>query len=257
MPKGFLAPARGSGRRARQNAIARSIARETGTRPVSRLRANIAHAYRLASEEELVAGAGWYAVAHELALELGEGLTTGAGIIAALSPQISWVGNIAAAQALVSERSHEGAQAVGALGDGISKGLRILEGEKPSLVLGGRKVRSFYRNICLPTRAGAVTVDRHAVAIALNGIGGASPSDKWLERAGTYQLIASAYRAESRSLGILPHQLQATVWLAHRRELDQHASGNLAKAHIRSRANLPAPTARILPRCLSDGSEDF
>jgi hypothetical protein len=252
----FKAPAAGTGRLARQRAIGASITRETGLAPVSRLRANIAHAYRCADPLEHETGLGWYYVAHELALELGEGLTTGAGILAALSPQISWVGNVSAARILVSERSHEGAQSIGALGDGISKALRILEGERPSLVLGGRKVRSFYRNICLPDRIGAVTVDRHAVAIALNGIGGAQPNDKWLERAGTYQLIASAYRSEARALGILPQQLQAITWLAHRRELDGSATGNLAQAHKRQRSNaVPAPVARI--SYLSDGSEDF
>jgi hypothetical protein len=251
---GFLPPAVGSGRRARQTAIRASIARELRTYPVSVLRENVRTCYRLAHESERTSGMGWYPVAHELASELGEGVSTGAAVIAALSPQIGWLANISAARSLVASRSHEEAQSIGALGDGISKALAILEGSPPSLVLGGRKVRSFYRNILYPSRAGAVTVDRHAVAIALHGIGGRSPSDKWLERAGTYALVASIYRSEARRAGILPQQLQAICWLAHRRELDGKASGNLRAAHIAQRANTPAPAPAAH---LSDGTEDF
>ena len=81
-------------------------------------------------------------------------------------------------------------------------------------MLGGRKVRSFYRNIL--GIDSAVTVDRHAVAIVY----GRPLSDreiKLLERAGAYTVIASAYRAAARRLGIAPSTLQAVTWLAWRR----------------------------------------
>jgi hypothetical protein len=83
-------------------------------------------------------------------------------------------------------------------------------------VLGGRKVRSFFSNILEPDRSGAVTVDRHAVSVVF----GFSLSDaqvKILERSGTYLLVASAYRAAARRLGVSPCQCQAVTWTVWRR----------------------------------------
>lgn len=234
----FLPPATSTGgRRRRQAAIGHNVRTETGLTPVSVLRSHVSACALAADDADQNAGLGWYDVAHELAIELGHGPAAGAGIISALSPQINWVDNIAAAQRLATG-DWEAAQSIGALGDGISKGLRIMDGERPADVLGGRKVRSFFANILRPDQPGPVTIDRHAVAIALHGIGGRQPHEKWLERAGTYQLVASVYRAEARSFGILPHQLQAICWLAHRHRLDQTApSHNLRSAHIRQRRN--------------------
>lgn len=232
----FLPAARGTGRKARQRAIGRNVAGPLG--PASSvLRSHIAHCALEASPAEQDAGLGWYSCANEIARELGP-ITESAGIIAALSPQISWSTNVALAKLIYNGADDSELIALGTYDDSVSKARRIYAGELPSSVLGGRKVRSFYRNIVLPDRAGPVTIDRHAVSIALYGIGGPRPSDKYLERAGTYTYIASAYRAEARAFGILPHQLQAICWLVHRRTLDENATGNLAKAHIRSRSNL-------------------
>jgi hypothetical protein len=191
---------------------------------------------------------GWYAAAHEIAADLSPSITTaaGAGIIAALSPQIGWVDNVAAARLTAAGEDELTITAAGALGENVRKAIAIRNGARPADILGGRKVRSFFANIYRPTTAGAVTIDRHAVAIALYGIGApsAAVSDKYLERAAAYQWIAAAYRAEARSFGILPHQLQAIAWLAHRHELDRKAAGNLAAAHRRQRRNdlLPEET---------------
>lgn len=244
----FLPTATAVGRQARQRGIARSLAADEQLCDIAALRSRISEAALAADETEQDGGLGWYAIAHRIALDLGLGLTTGAGILAALSPQISWVANVAAAQRCAAGADESELQSLGALGDGIRKALLIRDGASPTAVLGGRKVRSFYRNICLPDRSGAVTVDRHAVAIALGGAGfpTSAVSDKWLERSGRYQVIAAAYRAEARSFGIHPHQLQAICWLAHRRILDDKATGNLASAHRRQRSN-----------AISDGSEDF
>ena len=47
---------------------------------------------------------------------------------------------------------------------GIDRACAILAGSDPYHVLGGRKERSFYRNILSPDTAGPVTVDRHGGA---------------------------------------------------------------------------------------------
>jgi hypothetical protein len=103
---------------------------------------------------------------------------------------------------------------VGAFNDALRKADAIAAGADPLDVLGGRKVRSFYRNIVGHT--GHVTVDRHAVAI----VAGRPLTDregKVLERIGPYTYVAGAYRAAARRLGVAPTELQAVTWLVWRR----------------------------------------
>lgn len=168
--------------------------------------------YAQALESEHLDGAVWYPSARHIAESIGAtlGLTVeaGAGILAALSPQCSWDENVARAFAFV-----DGAES-GAFEDALGKARRIADGADPLSVLGGRKVRSFYRNILGADQY--VTVDRHAVAIVC----GRSLSDreiKVLERIGAYQSIAAAYRTVARRHGIAPSTLQAITWLAWRR----------------------------------------
>jgi hypothetical protein len=167
-----------------------------------------------ATEAEVTQGLGWYYQAHSLADEIGRraglDLEAGAGLMAALSPQCSWAENIARAW----EAAETGA-ATG-MGDQTRKAERILSDEDPGTVLGGRKVRSFYRNIVDPDQAGAVTVDRHAVSIVF-GFSVDDRTVKVLERGGAYVLVASAYRTVARRHGMTPCQLQAVTWLVWRR----------------------------------------
>lgn len=172
--------------------------------------ANIINVFDRATADEYHAGLGWYAVAHEIALDLGIGVEAGAGVIAALSPQLSWTSNIAAAYNLVANDDPNPA----GLGKFVGRARAIRDGADPFTTLGGRKVRSFYRNILMPSRAGAVTVDRHAVDIATNVDG------RILESPGCYQMIGGAYRTAARLNGILPHECQAVCWVAWRRMLN-------------------------------------
>lgn len=167
-----------------------------------------------ATDDEFLAGSGWYAVAGEIAQDIanvaGIDRRHGAGILAALSPNTGWTENIA--------RAHEFAEEGWTVHfpDALGKASAIFEGDDPASVLGGRKVRSFFANIDRPNKGGAVTIDRHAVSI----IFGRSLSDreaKILERIGVYTLCASFYRAAARRAGIAPQQLQAITWLAWRR----------------------------------------
>ena len=187
-----------------------------------------------ATEDDWVAGSAWYHVAHEIAEEIAPH-GVGAAVLAALSPQVGWAPNIAAAQAMVMG---EDPQPYGVLGPNIVKAQRILDGERPFDVLGGNKVRNFCWNIQFPDDHGHVTVDRHALNIALVGPGNTGADHRLLARKGGYQLVAAAYRAAARSCWLVPNQLQAITWLTHRRLLDERATGNLAKAHIAQRRNI-------------------
>lgn len=185
---------------------------------------NILAIYREASPAELVEGAGWYAEASDFARELSEvndiTYRQACGIIAALSPQTSWDRNVelAARFAATGECEH--------FSDALAKAKAIRKGADPADVLRGRKVRSFFANIYRPNTSGAITVDRHAVSIALGY--NWHPAEKVLERMGAYTMVASAYRTAARILGIAPQQVQAITWLAWRRvkvyDLPQHAS---------------------------------
>ena len=166
--------------------------------------------YAQATPQEVDEGMYWYAKAHAIARSLDPDPAIGAGIIAALSPQLSWGNNVKAAKALVA-----GIRPTRPLPASIAKAERIHGGEAPAAVLGGKKVTAFYANILDPQDALTVTIDRHAVALAT----GWSPMEGTLllGRKGGYEAVADAYRHAARRLGILPSQVQAITWCAWRR----------------------------------------
>ena len=205
----FTAPCLPANRPNRQRRIASVLA---DLPDAATMDARIASVLAQATDDERLDGEAWYLAARDIAALVGAiggwSAEAGAGIVAALSPQCSWDENVA--RALAFARGDD----VGGLGDGLGKATKIAAGAHPLDVLGGRKVRSFYHNIIGHTHH--VTVDRHAVAIVY----GRPLSDreiKVLERCGAYAVIASAYRATARRLGLDPSTLQAITWLAWRR----------------------------------------
>lgn len=161
----------------------------------------------------------WYQEANESAYFLQRRTSAtpdqAAGIIAALSPAMSYARNLQLARTLIrtGDCNHQ-------YSSNTRKAQRILQGEAPTDVLGGNKVRAFYHNISKPTTEGHVTIDRHALQVALPG---ANP--QILQRPGVYQLLAAAYRGAAAhhnrtanaATHLLPHELQAIVWCHHRR----------------------------------------
>lgn len=205
----FLAPCKPHNRPNRQRRIAAACSElPNHATMVARIEACLA----AAADDEHSDGRQWYPAARSIAQIVASGLGIpvehGAGIVAALSPQCSWDENVVRALAFADGDD------VAGLADGLGKAKRIAAGEHPETVLGGRKVRSFYRNII--GQHSAVTVDRHAVAIVFDR----ALSDreiKILERPGPYSLIAAAYRSVARRHGFAPAELQAITWLAWRR----------------------------------------
>ncbi len=158
-----------------------------------------------ASNEDWDEGKRWYRDAHNYALRLGP---HGPGVIAALSPNNHWDRN----KEMAYEACKQGhAKGVGHTGLCETRATAILLGAQPLDVLGGRKTRSFYRNISEPDREGPVTIDRHAFEVA----GGSNVRD--LERIGVYAQIAGAYRAAGRQMALRPQEAQAITWIAHRK----------------------------------------
>lgn len=231
----FAAPVLPRNRAYRQSRIALAI----GTLPnAETCITNLLSVFDAATDAEMASGTVWYSDRASQVVDdivsaagtVGTKITRrqAAGILAALSPSTSWGNNCAGAIEFVLT-GHCTVQDA----RNNDKAARILAGDSPDDVLGGRKVRSFFRNIAEPTVVGPVTIDRHALSILF-----AQPlnerQQKVLEKLGAYTFAASIYRTVARRLGIAPHELQAITWQAWRRQHGQEwrdeAFGSFADA---------------------------
>jgi hypothetical protein len=172
---------------------------------------NILSVWSTASDDEFEEGAHWYEQANWTARMLADGdVRTGAGLLAALSPQTSWWLNVELAC-----DAFESGNASRHTRDSCSKANRILAGEDPERVLPmRRKTGQFYRCILDPDDAVSVCVDRHAYDIAV-GI----PLGDWnrgLSAYGRYDLIAHCYWVAAQRAGQTPSAVQAVTWVTWR-----------------------------------------
>lgn len=181
--------------------------------PVKIIHRNILDTYLSANAAERRTGLAWYKTAHEFALKISCGeIEKGAGIIACYSPQKSWIEN-----SFLAARTFEQGYASGHTKAVVAKADRILAGEPALDVLGGQKVRSFYKAICNPNDPHVVVVDRHAFDVAWGKVTD-DLSRKVLERVGGYNLVAETYRTVGQQLQMIPSHLQATTWIRWKRE---------------------------------------
>lgn len=181
--------------------------------------ANIIEVYNYvtlnSSSVETVNASNWYPIAHSWCADVAHayGLTVEqvAGITAALSPQISWNKNKLQTTLLI-EKMSSGLPTVGLMAyrANVAKAERIYNGESVLDVLGGKKVRSFYRNLMLDNSS--VTVDRHALHIALYGTGNDEKSGSIAPTDNLYDVAEKAYINAAHILGILPYSLQSITW---------------------------------------------
>lgn len=178
---------------------------------------NITRCFRKASQADTLSGMDWYARARRLATDLDpQNPARAAGVIAALSPMMSWPMNVRQAKNVYS-----GIGAKGLLKN-VAKAHAIHAGAEPLSILGGEKVRSFFLNIVFPENGTPVTVDRHAIDIACGKV--QSDSERALAIRGKkgYQNIAAMYRRAAEILSeeygvlILPQQVQAVTWVSWR-----------------------------------------
>jgi hypothetical protein len=177
--------------------------------------------FNRATPEERQEGMEWYAKANAFAKGLADhnGLTLRqtAGIVAALSPQVSWEVNQTIALKAASGRRY-----TGQTGPNMSKASRIRNGEDPSEVLftsekSGQKVRAFFACIESPETTDAVCIDRHAYSLA-EGLLTNDDRERSnaLRRKGVYATLEASYREAARILGVRPHEVQAVTWIVWR-----------------------------------------
>lgn len=155
------------------------------------------------------AGLGWYAQSmsdvRRLADHLphGVGASAAAGILAALSPQTQWQNNWRWAE-MVAIAAGQGRKmpAIGGFPKNREKAWRIANGERPGDVLGGPKVRAFWRGL-----AG----DPDAVVLDLWMFRAFGLPDAPSQR--VYDYVASALVAAANELNVTARDLQAIIWL--------------------------------------------
>jgi hypothetical protein len=164
------------------------------------MRAKLIKLYASATEEQRQQGAAWYNEGREwcraVAVEHGRSTSCVAGIVAALSPRLSWARNKELASKLLA-----GVYTNGAFAASMRKARAIVAGAKPLLVLGGQKVRSFYLALIGHTSAAVIDV------WILRALGLSSVTDK------LYARISSAMALASSALGVSVRDLQATIWV--------------------------------------------
>lgn len=182
--------------------------------------------YGLRSPWDYSQGMVWYGAARTECQALAEwkgfDLKRVVWAVAALSPQLKWERNIAAARAVMSGRISY----AGVYSSNIEKAVHILfDATDWERWLSGPKVTSFAANIW--GDPDTVTVDTWAWRIA-TGAGLWAPP-KGLDR--QYEAISNAYRSVAGRVGIEPRQMQAITWITVRRIANGHsAPGQLSLA---------------------------
>ena len=157
-------------------------------------------------------GSTWYAdandYAHDLAEEYNVSVYKAAGILAAFSPLKAWeLNKMIAKQFLdISRASHTGAMIKKA--NGIMKS----DGDLTTIcdILNGNKIVNFFLNIAQPSMLEGVTIDRHALCIA---IGTVVPDSKMRMSATQYEFFVNAYRIAAFKRDVLPNQMQSVTWV--------------------------------------------
>lgn len=133
-----------------------------------------------------------------------------------MSPATNWNKNIKDTEEMLKGNS---SHKFSAYGQNVLKAYKILNASLDMDIelffnlKTGAKTLNFYRNILEPKNASYVTIDRHAMAIWL-GKEGESGEMKLTYK--VYREVAADYIKTAEQLGILPAQLQAVTWVAHR-----------------------------------------
>lgn len=172
--------------------------------------ARILRAWEASTAAQREAGAQWYGEAQQAAQTMaqasGQTLETAAAVIAHLSPRTPWGRNVAGASAVLSDPL---TRPVGIIPANFVRAQQAMLTSDPLETVRGPKTRSFAQNIL--GDSDAVTVDVWAVRIALGDR--ETEPEKILARAGVYDVLADAYRAAARQVGVTPATMQATTWL--------------------------------------------
>jgi hypothetical protein len=190
--------------------------------------------YELASLSELQDGLTWYAEANKYARELAKrfdlSLQQVAGLIAVFSPQAGWVEN---KRYTVSFLYSPNVRVRSQVQTNKAKQILKLTNEADiynaqSINDAAWKTKAFFKNILNPDLDDSVTIDRHAIASCIQRPENVSALDATYGdlTKSQYEFFQSCYIKAARQVNVLPHQLQAIVWVTYRRvrKLREHAT---------------------------------
>lgn len=189
---------------------------------------NILTIYNQATPEELQGGLGWYQEAKDFAQDcsqkFGFPLEVVAAIISALSPATDWEINKAdTLRVLENNTTHRYAT----YGQNVRKAFEIRNNPDLWSELGtcfpSDKTFNFFHNICQPEANVHVTIDRHALSVAL----GQTREDKTVTRV-EYRELSRHYKTAAKRLNVLPQQVQAVTWVVWRNRKGRRAKFTLA-----------------------------
>tara|TARA_R110002020_G_scaffold328611_1_gene544602 strand:+ start:1576 stop:2169 length:594 start_codon:yes stop_codon:yes gene_type:complete len=157
----------------------------------------------------------WYKNANEFCKNIDSKLTMQqkVGVLAALSPQRRWGTNKVLALQMIKEGNAKHMPLF------INKAKDIIKNgstdEKIIDILGGQKIISFYLNILYPTQSNIVTIDRHALSIAL-GYKVNEDIYRGMTK-GQYQFFVDCYILAAAKVGVHTLLMQSATWEAFRR----------------------------------------
>ncbi len=190
-----------------------------------KVRNNILKVWEQTTEEDRF---DWYQGAHDFACKLAsisirethdynKDVARACGVIAALSPMVSWDRNKTLAIQLYNRP--EAWNILGCLKASAKKAYNIIQSDGSDQaileILKGKKTSAFFLNILYPDQAISLTIDRHALSIA---VGQKLSDDKLQITAGQYEFFQECYRWTAAQLGINPLILQSATWVVWRRK---------------------------------------
>lgn len=170
---------------------------------------NILSVFDQATDSEYKEGMTWYNKANAWCWGIDHlNYKRAAGVLAALSPMLSWDLNVRYA-----EMVYAGKTRIPCLQKNAAKAIAIKNGWNALDILSGPKVTAFYHNIVNPYSDDYryVTIDRQAIDIA-NGYAG-SHNNAYRK---VHEDMAIAYVDAAHEIGILPLQMQAVTWVTWR-----------------------------------------
>jgi len=179
---------------------------------------NILRVYDKCGDEHRV---DWYQAAHMFAFDISKGLENdwvwvklqkACGVVAALSPMKTWEQNKVCALTMVETGVAKHTECFS------NKAKRILEsdGEIDTImdILNGNKIQSFFMNILKPETSDEITIDRHALSVALGG---------WIEddmaqgiTMSQYEFFVNCYKLAGLKRQIRGVLMQSATWMRFR-----------------------------------------
>lgn len=142
------------------------------------------------------------------------------GVIAALSPMIQWKRNMELAQHVVLNPDRW--EKLGCLKNNAKKAYDIINsnGSEDAIlaILRGKKTSAFFLNMLHPDKAISMTMDRHAISIALGRKIRKEEAKFFQLTAGQYKFLVESYRWTAAKIGVNPLILQSATWVLWRRE---------------------------------------